>query len=161
MPFDKISPPQMFVMRILTGLMFMGIGGVLAYFAGGCVLDAAQCTSRFEGPTASTYPLVALLFGVLLANAGMMLLELVTKPPLKMAINVPFVAGNFQTSLCFGLVAFGLSVKHATLSGGAAGALTAIQIGCVVGFVMNAFFVVMTKMHWNFTENTGKSLPQA
>ena len=31
---------------------------------------------------------------------------------------------------------------------------------CVAGFVMNLSFVVMTKLHWNFTENTGKPLPK-
>lgn len=81
MPFDKISPKQLLVMRILTGVTFLAIGGGLAYLAGGCVLDAGQCATRFEGPAAWIYVLSALLFGVLLANAGMMLLELVTRPP--------------------------------------------------------------------------------
>ncbi len=161
MPFDKISPQQMFIMRILTGLMFVGLGIALALSAGGCVVDPMQCTARFEPPTSGLYYLAALNFGVLLANAGMMLLELVTKPPFKMAINVPFVAGNFQTSLCFGVVALGLSVQHATLAGEVSSAVTAIQGLCMASFAMNLFFVVMTKMHWNFTENTGKALPKA
>ena len=161
MPFDKISPGQMLLMRLLTGAMFLAMGGALAYLAGGCVLTPGECTTRFEGSTAWIFLLAALNFGVLLANAGMMLLELVTRPPFKMAINVPFVAGNFQTALCFGLIAVGLSVKHATLPGEAASAVLAVQTLCIAGFAMNLFFVLMTKMHWNFTENTGKPLPQA
>ena len=161
MPFDKISPQQLLVMRILTGVTFLAIGGGLAYLAGGCVLDAGQCATRFEGPAAWIYVLSALQFGVLLANAGMMLLELVTRPPFKMAINVPFVAGNFQTALCFGLIALGLSIRHATLPGDASSGVLTLQALCMAGFAMNLFFVTMTKMHWNFTENTGKALPQA
>lgn len=148
-------------MRILTGVTFLAIGGGLAYLAGGCVLDAGQCATRFAGPAAWFYLLATLNFGVLLANAGMMLLELVTKPPFKMAINVPFVAGNFQTALCFGLIALGLSVRHATLPGEASSGILTMQTLCVAGVAMNLVFVVMTKMHWNFTENTGKPLPQA
>lgn len=161
MSFDTISPKQLLVMRIFTGFLFLAIGGGLTYLAGGCVLDAGQCATRFEGPTAWIYLLATLQFGVLLANAGMMLLELVTKPPFKMAINVPFVAGNFQTALCLGLVALGLSIRHATLHGEASSGVLIMQALCMAGFAMNLFFVLMTKMHWNFTENTGKPLPQA
>ena len=161
MPFDKISPSHLLRMRILTGAMFVALGGGLAYVAGGCVLHPEACTTRWQGPTASLFLFAALNFGVLLANAGLMLLELVTKPPFKMAINVPFVAGNFQTALCVGLVALGLSVRHATLPGEASSAVLTIQALCIAGFAMNLLFVLMTKLHWNFTENTGKSLPQA
>ena len=31
---------------------------------------------------------------------------------------------------------------------------------CIIGFFMNVFFVVATKVHWNYTENTGKALPK-
>ena len=161
MPFDKISLSQLFVMRILTGVMFLAIGGALAFVAGDCVVNPGECTTRFEASTAPIFLLAALSFGVLVANAGMMLLELVTKPPFKMGINVPFVAGNFQTALCFGLIALGLSVRHAMLPGEASSAVLTLQTLCMAGFTMNLFFVLTTKMHWNFTENTGKSLPQA
>lgn len=161
MPFDKISPGQMLVMRILTGVMFLAIGGAVAYLAGSCMFDPGECTTRFEGTTAPIFLLAALNFGVLLANAGMMLLELVTRTPFKMGINVPFVAGNFQTALCFGLIALGLSVKHAALPGEASSGVLTMQMLCMAGFAMNLFFVIMTKMHWNFTENTGKPLPQS
>lgn len=159
MPFDKISPKQLFMMRILTGAMFMAMGVGLAVLSGPCVLDASACTTRLPSPASWLFPFAALNFGVLLANAGMMLLELVTKPPFKVAINVPFVAGNFQTSLCVGLVAVGLAGKHASLSGDASSAVLTMQVLCFAGFAMNLLFVVMTKMHWNFTENTGKALP--
>ena len=160
MPFDKISPQQLFVMRILTGLMFMGLGLGVVFTAGSAVLDPSQVSTRYPEPTGWLFVFAALNFGVLLTNAGMMLLELVTKAPFKMAINVPFVAGNFQTALALGLVAMGLSVRHAMLAGEASSGVVAMQWLCLAGFAMNLFFVVMTKMHWNFTENTGKALPK-
>jgi|GEM_PF-6635240 len=161
MPFDAISPKQLFVMRILTGVTFLALAGAILVLAGGCVLEPAQCTTRFEAPTSWMLFFAALNFGALLANAGLMLLELVTKPPFKMAINVPFVASNMQTSLIFGLVAIGLWTKHATLSGDVSGGVASLQALCAAGFALNLTFVVMTKMHWNFTENTGKPLPEA
>ncbi len=160
MPFDKISPQMLFVMRILTGLMFVAMGVGLLYLAGGCVLDSSQCTTRFAQPTDGMFLFSAVLFGALLANAGAMLLELVTKPPMKMAINVPFVAANFQTAVVFGLVAMGLALRHATLPGEASANVATIQALSIAGFAMSLMFAVMTKMHWNFTENTGKPLPK-
>ena len=151
MPFDKISPQMLFLMRIATGLTFFAMGAGLMVLSGGCVLEPGTCAARFAAPTSGLYFLTALLFGALLANAGMMLLELVTKPPFKVAINVPFVAANFQTSLVFGLVALGLSIKHATLAGDASGGVGAIQALCIAGFALNLVFVLMTKAHWNFT----------
>lgn len=63
----------------------IALGGVLVWF---------MTTS-----TAGSYFPAALAFGVLPANAGLVLIELVTKRPMKMAvnvpINVPFVAANF------------------------------------------------------------------
>ncbi len=159
MPFDKISPKQLFVMRILTGLTFLALAGAIVVLAGGALLDPTGFTSRFAQPTDSMLYLATVAFGALLANAGLMLLELVTKPPFKMAINVPFVAANFQTALGFGLVAVGLWAKHATLAGESD--LGTLQAVTFAGFGMNLFFVVMTKMHWNFTENTGKALPKS
>ncbi len=159
MPFDKISPQMLFVMRIATGLTFVALGAALLYLAGGCVLSTEQCTTRFAAPTGSLYLFAGLNFGAFLLNAGAMLLELVTKPPLKMGINVPFVASNFQTALVVGLVALGLSVKHAGLDGAASGDVSLIQTLVFAGFALNLMFVMMTKMHWNFTANTGKALP--
>lgn len=46
----------------------------------------------------------ALNVGALLASAGLMLLELTPTAPRKVAINVPFVAANFQVALSLGLV---------------------------------------------------------
>ncbi len=66
-----------------------------------------------------------------------------------------------MTALCVGVVALGLSVQHATLPGEASSAVLTMQALCIAGFAMNLLFVLMTKLHWNFTENTGKSLPQA
>jgi hypothetical protein len=159
MPFDKISPQQLFIMRILTGLTFLALAGAIVVLAGGNLLDPTHATSRFTAPTDSMLYLVTVAFGALLANAGLMLLELVTKAPFKVAINVPFVAANFQTAVVFGLVAAGLWAKHATLGGESD--LGTLQALTFAAFGMNLFFVVMTKMHWNFTENTGKALPKA
>lgn len=159
MPFDKISPQQMFFMRLVTGLTFLALGAALVAFSAPCVLDAGACVTRFPAPASWLFPFAALNFGVLLANAGVMLLELVTKPPFKMAINVPFVAGNFQTALCAGLVTLGLAVQHARLPGPASSGVLTLQTVTFAGFAMNLFFVLMTKAHWNFTENTGKPLP--
>ena len=33
------------------------------------------------------------------------------------------------------------------------------QWRCIVGSAFHLFFVVSTKLHGNFTENTGKALP--
>jgi hypothetical protein len=161
MPFDKISLRQLFVMRILTALMFMGMGAGLVALAGGCVLAPTQCSTRFAHPTDWLFLFAALNFGVLLANAGLMLLELVTKPPLKISINVPFVAANFQTALCFGLIAAAFAAKHLTLVGAVSGGVSVMVALCLAGSGMNLVFVVMTKLHWNFTENTGKALPKS
>jgi hypothetical protein len=161
MPFDKISLRQLFIMRIFTGLMFMAMGSALALMAGSCTLDPTQCTTRFASPADNSFMFAALTFGVLLTNAGIMLLELVTKPPMKLSINVPFVAANFQMALCFGVIAAGVAANHATLSGPVSSNVGTIQALCLAGFAMNLFFVVMTKLHWNFTENTGKALPTA
>ncbi len=155
MPFDTISLKQLFIMRILTGAMFMALGGALAYLSGGKLL--AQQTS--ETPDL-IYFFAALCFGVLLTNAGMMLLEHVTAPPYKLAINVPFVAGNFQTSLCFGLIAGWLSLEQKTPLGESS-TMGIVPGLCLASFAMNLLFVMTTKLHWNFTENTGKHLPKA
>ena len=39
------------------------------------------------------------------------------------------------------------------------GGVLTLQTVTFAGFAMNLFFVLMTKAHWNFTENTGKPLP--
>lgn len=161
MPFDKISLRQLFLMRILTGLTFLAIGGGLAWTAGGCLLEGTQCTTRFEAPAGGVFLFASLNFGALLASAGLMLLELTTKAPLKVAINVPFVAANFQVALALGLVAFGVAVRHAMAVGPASSEAMVLQWLCLGGFAFNLMFVVMTKLHWNFTENTGKALPTA
>ena len=159
MPFDKISPQQLFIMRILTGAMFMAIGGALAYLSGSNLL------AQQIGQTRDLiYFFAVLCFGVLLANAGMMLLEHVTPPPYKLAINVPFVAGNFQTALCFGLIAGWMSLEQYSALNRPfkdSSTMSIVQALCLAGFAMNLFFVMTTKLHWNFTENTGKQLPKA
>jgi len=160
MPFDKISPRQLFLMRVFTGIMFMVMGAGLAFLAARCALDPAQHSTRLAAPAEWMFYFAALNFGVFLTNAGMMLLELVTKPPFKMAINVPFVAANFQTAIVAGLIALGFSLQHLSLAGTASSDVVAIQWLCIAGFGMNLSFVIMTKMHWNFTENTGKPLPK-
>ncbi len=160
MPFDKISPRLLFILRILTGVSLLAIGGVLAYLAGAACLDPTQSVARFSAPTNMVFYVAGLVFGVLLANAGMMLLELVTKPPFKMAINVPFVAANFQTAAAVGIVAMVFAVKHALLPAEMSGDVQLIQVLSIVGFAFCMTFVVMTKMHYNFTENTGKELPK-
>jgi len=71
---------------------------------------------------------------------------------------VPFVAANFQTALCVGLVALGPALFLAPVT--AAAAAPTLSALCVAGVVLNLSFVVMTKLHWNFTENTGKPLPK-
>lgn len=159
MPFDRISVHQLFVMRILTSLMFLALAAGIVGTAATSLLDPQGTVSRLEGPLVVLFGFAALNFGMLLGNAGLMLLELVTKPPLKVAINVPFVAGNFQTALAVGLVSTAFAVRHATLAGSASSEVLAMQWLCLAGWAMNLFFVVMTKLHWNFTENTGRSLP--
>jgi hypothetical protein len=91
------------------------------------------------------------VFGVLVASAGMMLLELTTKSPMKVALTVPFVAANVQVALSFGLIAVGVAV----VSGG----FSLVNILVFATFVMNLLFATMTKVHWNFTENIGKKIP--
>ncbi|MFT6399646.1 MAG: hypothetical protein ACJAYU_004415 [Bradymonadia bacterium] len=137
----------------------LALGGTLAYLAGGAVMDMASVETRFPGQTSELFMTAALFFGVLLGNAGAMLLQLVTVPPLKMTSNVPFAAANFQTSVAFGLVTAWLAVKHVTTSGDASGEVVVVQHLVIAGFVLNLMSVVMAKMHWNFTENTGKALP--
>ncbi|MFT4627633.1 MAG: hypothetical protein ACI8PZ_006320 [Myxococcota bacterium] len=156
MPFDKISLRQLFFMRLLTGAMFMALGVGLAWLGGSCAVDPAQCVTGAVSPADQMFWFASITFGALLLNAGMMLLELTTRPPFKVAINVPFVAANFQVSAAIGLVALGFAV-HRIIGSGA----SAIELLCVGGFAMNLVFVVMTKLHWNFTENTGKALPKA
>jgi hypothetical protein len=161
MPFDKISPQQMFVMRILTALCFVATGGTLAALSGASLFGLMEGSTRFTDTLEGLYLLVGLTFGVFLVNAGAMLMELVTAPPMKMGINVPFVAGNFQTSLTIGLVALLFTLRHVTMAGDASPAVVAIQALAIAGFALNLVFVMMTKLHWNFTENTGKALPKA
>ena len=145
MPFDRISPAMLRTMRIVTALSFLGLGGALAALAG---LEARAAAA----PMATT---ALAVFGVFLLNAGMMLGELITRVPRKIAINVPFVAMNFQVALTVGLVALGaLALEGPAAVSPHLGALGA------VGFASCLMFVMMTKLHWNFTENTGKALPK-
>jgi hypothetical protein len=150
-PFDKISPRQLLLMRLITAAMFMAAGIALVILGSQAAVDMPVLSLPAQLSWAQ--PVSALVFGVFAANAGMMLLELTTKPPMKVAINVPFVAANFQVSLCFGLIAVGVAIA----AGGSA-LLTALVIAT---FGLNFMFVLMTKLHWNFTENTGKPLPKA
>ncbi|MFT5684718.1 MAG: hypothetical protein ACI8RZ_005662 [Myxococcota bacterium] len=145
MPFDKISPSMLRIMRLVTSAMLIALGGAMVYLGGVGALGADAALMAWA------LPVSAFVYGIFLANAGLMLLELTTRPPLKLSINVPFVAANFQTALCFGLVSLAPAIE---------GAWSVLSILCVVGVVLNLSFVVMTKMHWNFTENTGKSLPK-
>jgi len=141
-PFDRISPALMRRMRIATGLSFagLGVGMVLAAVPG---LRAPLAPA---GPLA-WLPAAAALHGVLLVNAGAMLLELVTRPPLRLALNLPFVAGSFQNALAVGLAVVGL------LGWAGATAPTPLAATAAVGFAMNLLFVGMTKLHWNFEAN--------
>jgi len=160
MPFDKISPHQLFIMRILTGTTFVALGGVLAVLSGMGLFDLAQGASHSDAPLNWIFYFATLNFGVFLANAGLMLLELITRPPMKLAINVPFVAANFQTALCLGLVATVFAVQRAFLPGTTSSMVPGVEALSIIGCFMNLFFVVMTKLHWNYTENTGKPLPK-
>ena len=156
MPFDKISHQQLFLMRIVTALTFMALGAGLVYFGGTGALDLSRSTSA--GAPALPWVLAACAFvqGVFLTNAGLMLLELTTRPPLKVAINVPFVAANFQTALVVGLVALGPVLASVAAAPQGGPLLQALSLG---SSTFTLLFVVMTKLHWNFTENTGKALP--
>lgn len=159
MPFDRISPQQMFWMRVATAATFLALGLALALLAGVALFADSPAVTRFGEPTGALFLLVAMVFGVFLINAGMMLAELVTKAPLRMAINVPFVAANFQVALAVGLVTMVFTVQHLQRAGEASAAVLSVQTLTLVGFVLNLTFVMMTKAHWNFTENTGKELP--
>jgi predicted phosphoribosyltransferase len=90
----------------------------------------------------------------------MMLLELTMKPPIKLSLGVPFVAANFQVATSVGIAASVLSVKRLLLPGDAPAGVIAVQALCLAGFALCFVFVVMTKLHYNFTENTGKALPK-
>lgn len=157
MQFDKISPAQLRIMRIVTAAMFMALGAALAYLGGEPLLAD---TPDMATPSGWALPAAGFVQGVFLINAGLMLLELTTSPPRKMAINVPFVAANFQTALSTGLVALGPALYHMPFIGTAAPSAPELPVLVVLGFAINLTFVVMTKMHWNYTENTGKPLPK-
>ncbi len=159
MPFDRISRSQLFWMRVATAFTFGALGLGLAVLAGGALFAAVPPATRFDGQVGGLFLLCALVYGLSLTNAGAMLLELVTVPPFKMAINVPFVAANFQTALVMGLVALVFAVQHAARAGEAGAAAVLVQWLLMGGFGLNLLFVLMTKAHWNFTENTGKPLP--
>ncbi len=159
MPFDRISKPQMFWMRVATSTSFAVLGLGLAVLAGGALFAEPTPATRLPGQLGSLYLLAAMAYGLFLTNSGMMLLELVTVPPIKMAINVPFVAGNYQTALVVGLITMVFAIAHATGAGEAQPVAVQIQWLAMAGFVLNLTFVLMTKAHWNFTENTGKALP--
>ena len=159
MPFDKISPSQLRLMRVATAMMFMVLGAALAYFGASGALSDAPAPVGLPPVLAWGLPVAALVQGLFLTNAGAMLLELVTPPPLKVAINVPFVAANFQTALVVGLIAMGPALYFAPSLGAAAAADPKLPLLVAAGFAMNFMFVMMTKLHWNFTENTGKPLP--
>ncbi len=160
MPFDRISPRQLFWMRVVTGLMIGGLGLVLGLSAGGALIGVVDDTTRFAEPVGSLFLFASLVFAVHLVNAGMMLLELVTVPPVKIGINVPFVAGNYQTSLVYGLVALVFAGRHMMLAGDASSLVVVVPGLVVLGFVLNLVFVLLTKLHWNFTANTGRALPK-
>ncbi len=157
MPFDRISPTQLFWMRIATALSFFAVAGLLGTTAGACVLSANACTTAEAASVSYLFHTVALAQAIFFGNAAMMLLELVTKAPMRLAINVPFVAANFQVALCVGLLA--LVVGWGVDLGAAAPAsATQTRMLITVGFALNLLFVVMTKLHWNFKENTGREL---
>jgi hypothetical protein len=147
-------------MRIVTGLAFVVLGAVLALTSGGALLGGADVATRFEGAVGALWLFASLVFGVQLLNAGAMLLELVTPAPLKMGIDVPFVAGSFQSALAMGLVALPFAVAHLSRDGDVAATVTWVPMLVLVGFALNLTFVMLTKLHWNFTENTGKALPK-
>ena len=158
MPFDQISPAQLRAMRVVTALMFLLLGAALAGLG---ALGALRLGPEVGGlPLAVVWglPVAALAQGLFLANAGAMLLELISRPPFKVAINVPFVAANFQIALCVGLLAMGPALYFAPVVGAPA-ADPALPPLVAAGFAMNLMFVVMTQLHWNCTENTGKALP--
>ncbi|MFT6146567.1 MAG: hypothetical protein ACJATT_004630 [Myxococcota bacterium] len=149
MPFDKLCVSKLRLMRLATAALFMTAGLALVILGG---LEASQpIAGALPSHLAWAPPVSALVFGVLVASAGMMLLELTTKSPMKVALTVPFVAANVQVALSFGLIAVGVAV----VSGG----FSLVNILVFATFVMNLLFATMTKVHWNFTENTGKKIP--
>lgn len=159
MPLDRITPSQLRVMRVLTGMAFVGLGGLLAFTSGSGLLGGDLVT-RFAEPIGALWLFASLVFGVQLVNAGGMLLELVTAPPIKMGINVPFVAASFQSALTMGLVAVPFAVVHLMRAGDASPSLAWVPLLVLAGFALNLAFVMLTKLHWNFTANTGKALPK-
>jgi drug/metabolite transporter superfamily protein YnfA len=159
MPFDRISKTQMFWMRVVTATSFVVLGLGLAALAGSALFAESPPATRLHGHLGGLYLFASLAYGLFLTNAGVMLFELITVPPMKMSINVPFVAGNFQTALVVGLITVVFSIAHATGVGEAQPVALQIQWLTLAGFVLNLMFVLMTKAHWNFTENTGKPLP--
>ena len=68
------------------------------------------------------------------------------------------MAAHFQTALCVGLLAMGLALYFAPVVGAPA-ADPALPPLVAAGIAMNRMFVAMTKLHWRFTEHTGKALP--
>lgn len=141
-PFDRISAAMMRGMRIATGLGFVALGVGLV----------ALALPALDGPLAAAGPLAWLpaataLHGIFLVIAGGMLLELVTRPPLRLAINVPFVASSFQAALTVGLAVMAL------LAWGGTSVPLGLALAGGAGFGANLLFVVMTKLHWNSEEN--------
>jgi hypothetical protein len=154
MPFDRISPSLLRTMRILTGLSLLALSGALVWLSGSHLLDPAHTGALTDW----ALPAAAVVQGIFLGNAGLMLLELVTRPPFRLAINVPFVASSFQTALTVGLVALA-AVLHPAAREAVGGPLLPALSVAALG--LNFTFVVMTKLHWNHTANTGKALPKA
>lgn len=159
MPFDRISKTQMFWMRVVTATSFVVVGLAIAGLAGGALFAESPPATRLPGQLAGLFLFASMAYGLSLTNAGAMLFELVTVPPMKMSIDVPFVAGNFQTALVMGLITMVFSIAHATGVGEAQPVALQIQWLTIAGFALNLMFVLMTKAHWNFTANTGKPLP--
>ncbi|MFT5587077.1 MAG: hypothetical protein ACI9VR_004685, partial [Cognaticolwellia sp.] len=138
--------------------LLMSLGAALVYLGGDWAMDFNPTATGAPAALVWALPVSGFVQGVFLANAGLMLLELTTRPPRKLAINVPFVAANFQTALCTGLVALGPALYFAPIVGAETAEIAALPVISLISFGMTLTFVVMTKLHWNFTENTGKEL---
>jgi len=164
--FGVLTPSQLWVMRFFTGISFMGLGLALASQAGLCIVDTSQCsyadTSKYGYLAVSVY-LMSLVHGVLVAHAGLCLLELLPKKPWKMSVDIPFVLGQCANAMCFGLIATGLNAKAHGLSlapGTDSSKVYSVEILTYICTAMISFFVMVTKSHWNWKENTGREFPK-
>ena len=106
---------------------------------------------------------MSLVHGVLVAHAGLCLLELLPKKPWKMSVDILFVLGQCANAMCFGLLATGLNAKAhglSLLAGTDSSKVYSVEILTYICTAMISFFVMVTKSHWNWKENTGREFPK-